>query len=311
MLLLSLVSPSSARAQATEVADTLRGTVVLDGRPLSGIPVALHRVTPEASGEAATSTTDANGVFRFPLEAAQSAGFTVFFVTAEYLSVRYFGQPLHLTDPSEGYSVAVFDTTSSPVEPIRVNRRDLVLIPQENDSWEVNEIISILNPDGRAVVSASGLPTLEISLPEEAANFQAGEGDILPHEVSLMDNRVLLITPVIPGRRDLFIRYRLPADPARAAIPLDQATDTFNLYVQQPAHLSSVEGLASATMMEVEGQQFLQYSANGLNIGQELLLEWRAGSRVDPVYVAVGVTILLLGVGAFLAIRNRRSFSAS
>lgn len=297
--------------QAQEAVDTLRGSVVLQGQPVPNTPVTLHRVTPDQSGEVATATTDDSGVFTFPLVPDENARFTVFFVTAEYLSVRYFGQPVHLTDPSEGYTVAVFDTTSTPSAPVRINRRDVVLIPQENLSWEVNEIISILNPDERAVVSQSGLPTLEITIPEDAANFQAGEGDILPHEVSIMQNRVLLLTPVIPGRRDLFIRYRLPAEPTDAGFPIDQPTDTFNLYVEQPSHLTAVEGLSSTQMIDVEGDQFLQYSGAGMSVGQTLLLEWQAGSPVDPVTVGVGVTILLLAAGAFLAIRNRRTFSAS
>lgn len=297
----------SVSAQQSAPADTLQGRVVFGAQPQSGIPVTLHRVTPDASGEIATTSTGADGTFAFPLEPVQGARFNVFFVTAEYLSVRYFGDPVHLDQPRGAYTLAVFDTTSTLPEPVRVNRRDLVMLPQENDSWEVNEIISILNTGDRALVSASGLPTLEIPIPERAADFQAGEGDILPHEVSFMENRILLLTPVIPGRRDLFVRYRIPAQPASAAVPVEQPTDTFNLYVQQPSHLSSVEGLATAQMISVEGEQFLQYGGMDLPSGARISLQWRGGPPVDPVTAAVGVTLALLAAGAWVATRNRPS----
>ena len=305
LALLLVVTSSVASAAQEAPADTLVGRVMLADRPIGGAPVVLHRVTSETSGELATGVTDASGTFRLPLEQVPTAAFNVFFVTAEYLGVRYFGQPVHLDEPRDGYAVAVYDTTSTLTEPVRIARRDVVMLPQANDSWEVNEIVSIVNPGSRALVAGSGEPTLEIRIPEDAADFQAGEGDILPHEVSLMDDRVLLLTPVTPGRRDLYIRYRLPAQPSAATVPLDLPTDTFNLFVQQPSHLTRVEGLGTTQMIDVEGQQFLQYGSTDLVNGGEIRLGWTGGPPVNPVLAAVAVTLVLLAAGAFAAARNR------
>lgn len=302
---ISLSGPDLA-AQQTAAADSLVGTVVLNGESAAGIPVTLHRVTPESSGAVAQSTSDAAGEFRFPLPPAENASFNVFFVTADYLSIQYFGHPLNLEQPNEGYTVAIYDTTSAPAQPARVNRRDVVMLPQQNDSWEVTEIISVLNPGGEAIVGQSGMPSMEIALPEGAADFQAGEGDVRPNEFTFMENRILVTAPVLPGRRDIFLRYRLPARPPESVFSFEQATDTFNIYVQQPSHLTAVEGIGTTQMIDVEGEQYLQYGAIGLSTESVVALEWRGGTPIDPIVAAVAVTVALLAAGAFVAMRNRQ-----
>ncbi|MEX2583503.1 MAG: hypothetical protein WD766_09520 [Gemmatimonadota bacterium] len=300
--------PQPADSAQAAQRDELVGSVVLDGQPIPDIPVTLHRVTPQESGEIASGITDEQGRFRFSLESGAPTGFTIFFVTADYLSARYFGQPIHTDDPVEGeYTVAVYDTTSVPSNPVRVVSRDIVLIPEAPGSWEVNEVVRIINPGSRALVSADGLPTWQLTIPERAGEFQVGEGDILPHEVSLMENEVLLLTPVTPGERDLFIRYRLPATPGNAVFPLQEPTESFSLFVLQPSHLTSVEGLATTRMVEAEGEQFLQYFGESFQPGAEIRLEWSSapGALVDPVIAAVAVTLLLLGVGVWGALRKR------
>jgi hypothetical protein len=118
---------------------------------------------------------------------------------------------------------------------------------------------------------------------------------------------VLLLTPVIPGARDLFIRYRIPARPAEATFQLPAEVDTLNLFVQQPSHLTSIEGLSSTRMVEAEGQQFLQYSGFDIAPGTNINLTWSAGDAppVDPRVAAVIVTVLLLIAGVWAAVRNK------
>jgi hypothetical protein len=302
-ILLTLLNPDPTEAQDPE---SLEGQVLRYGQPVPGVPVTLHRVTSEGSGEVAFTSTGADGNFRFPLDRVEGAAFTVFFVTAEFQSVRYFGPPLHPDAPRDEYVVQVFDTASTLPEPPRVVRRDIVMIPEAAGSWEVNEIVTISNPTRVALVSPAGTPTWELRIPEAATDFQAGEGDILPHEISFMGNRVMLLTPLIPGERDLFIRYRLPASPAGSRVPIEEPTDTFNLYVRQPSHLTSVVGLETTRMIQAEGEQFLQYGGLDLPPGSGVALQWtRTAPPVDPIVAAVSVTVLLLAIGLAMAWRNR------
>lgn len=310
---LTFVAAPSAGGQSESTlrtGDELVGTVLFDGRPIEGVPITLHRVTPQASGAVAGAVSDAGGSFQFTLEPDPAAAFTAFFVTAEHLSVRYFGPPIHSAGPlPENYSVVVYDTTSVLPQPLRIPRRDVAMAPLADGSWEVNELIRVTNPSPVALVADPGMPTWEIRIPESATDFEAGEGDILPHELVWMEDRVMLLTPLPPGTRELYIRYRIPARPTRSTISIAEATDTLNLFVAQPSHLNDVVGLQSTTMIAVDGENYLRYGGTNFAAGSAIELAWSGAwsAPVDPVIAAVITTLALLAIGAFAAFRNRRA----
>jgi hypothetical protein len=306
----SLPGHLSAQEPDPDTGIPLAGRVVREGEPVAGSRVTLHRVTPQASGEVASVVADESGAFRFYLEPAAGTDFVVYFATADYLSVRYFGRPIHPSEAGEEYLVAVYDTTYSLPEPLRIARRDLILLPEFNGMAEVNDLIQIHNPSRRALVGASGMPSWEFRIPAEATDFEVGEqADILPHEVVRMGDRVMILTPVIPGNRTLLIRYRLPRGPATYDLPISAPTDTFNLVARVPSHLASVAGLQAGQPFDLDGEIFLPHVALGVPAGTAISFRWDRppGSLLDPVIAAVGVTLLLLGLGLFAAVRNHRA----
>jgi hypothetical protein len=121
-----------------------------------------------------------------------------------------------------------------------------------------------------------------------------------------MDDRVLLLTPVPPGERDLFIRYRLPAGPSRSLLQIDEPTDTLNVFVRQPSHLTSVSGLETTRIVDAGDERFLQYGGLALLPGATVQLQWGrlSGPPIDPVIAAVSVTLLFLAVAVWAAVRN-------
>jgi hypothetical protein len=303
----------AAPLAAQESPQVLTGTVLRDGDPVDQATVMLHRIDSQSSGEVAVARTGPDGRFRLPLEQTPDVAFTVFFATVDYLGVRFFGRPIHPTEAARDYLIAVHDTASVLPEPIRIVRRDMVLIPESSGAWEFNEVMRIVNPTRLALTSAAGMPTWEFRIPPGATDFEAGEcafdadsGSVLPHEVSQMGDRVLLLAPVVPGARDLCIRYRVPAAPHQTGITLDSPTDTLNLFVRQPSHLTGVPGFFATRMIDADGERFLQYGATDLGAGTRVDLQWsRPGPPVDPVLAAVVVTLLLLAVGGWAAVRNR------
>lgn len=313
------ISASAAAAQTatgstqveTESADgvpVLNGRVVYDGVGVPNTPVALHRITSNESGEIASTTTDSVGRFAFPLEPVSGASFTVYFATTEHLSVRFFGNPLHPDSAAAfEYLLPVYDTTSVLTEPIRFASRDIFMEPDLLGGWEVLEILRIVNPTTMAYVGTGGLGPWEFRLPEGASDFQVGQADVLPHELSWVDDRVLHLTPVTPGMREAFISYRLPRGPASATLSVGEPTDTLNLYVRDDSHLTSIAGLQTTRSIAADGQNYIQYSGLGLEPGAAVNLVWsRAeGPPVDPRLAAVLITVVLLGIGVFAAIRNR------
>lgn len=299
LALLALLFPALSEAQA------LHGRVVLPGGGVTGVEVELHRVTRDSSGVVGRANTTADGNFSLSLPPVDTAGFTVFFATAEHLGIRYFGAPIHPGQPHpEEYSIAVYDTVAAASAPfaVQVPRRDIVLLPRPDRGWEVNEILQVENPGTATLVSLDGKPTWEFRIPANATAFELGEGEIAATEIARMEDRVLLLLPLVPGRREIFLRYLLPPQEREFQVPIDSRTETLNLYVQQPSPALTVHGLESQTVIEAEGEQFLHFQGTGIDASSTVLARWEgpAAPPVDPTTAAIVVVglVLLAGIGA-------------
>ena len=293
--------------QAQQVgSDLLRGTVSRSGEAVSGIPVFLHRVTSDSAGVIATERSDASGAFSFPLIPTDTGGFTVYFATAEYHGVRYFGPPVHPGDTLSTYALAVFDTASAGAleDSVGIAQRDLLLVPSADGGWEVDEVLRIENRSGRTLVAPSGSPTWELRLPGGISSFEVGEGEAASGDVQRMGDRLLITAPLRPGARELLLRYRLPPRSAALSLTLAQPVGRFNVYLRQPSPEVQVTGLSQSDLVEEGGDRFLLYSASALVPGNEVRVRWSGGSPVSPVAASVGVVLLLLSVGAWRAMRG-------
>lgn len=312
LLLPALAGAALAAAPGARAQQLLRGTVLNDGAPVPGVEVTLHRVRSDLSGEFGRQATDAAGAFSFRLPPPDTSGFSVFFATVDYQGARYFGGAIHPDDVPGDYSVEVFDSASALPLPIRISRRDMVLVPQPDGSWEVDEVVRVHNPNALTLVPAGASPAWEFRIPEGVEAFEVGEGEVPANQVQRMESRVLMMVPLVPGTRELFFRYRLPVSLDGAVLPFDSPADTFNLFVRQPSPRVSVSGLTSTDTLTVEAQHFLQYSGLGLPAEAEVEIEWdAAGPPVDPVVAAVAVTLLLLGVAVLSAVRGGRRMRAA
>jgi hypothetical protein len=295
--------PAAAQEPGSRV---LVGHVLKAGAPMAGVPVTLHRVTSSASGPLATQTSGPDGGFRFTLPPADT-GFAVFFTTADYLSVRYFGPPVHQDEATSGYEVAVHDTTSSLPGALKTVRRDLVLLPQTDGGWEVDEIVRVRNASDRTLVPRAGQGTWDFQLPEGATDFQTGEGDVTPDQLRLVGDRVFLVTSLVPGDRDVYVRYRLPAGHSSSAITLRDGADTVNVFVQQPSPEVTAAPLVARPPVTVEGEKFLQFSGTSVAPGTRVAIRWKAPAHLpfSPVVAGIGAAVLILAVGTAAAVRNR------
>jgi hypothetical protein len=289
-------------------AQVLQGRVAVKESGVPGAVVELHRVTRADAGVVATTTTDAAGRFRLPLPVADTSGFTVWFATTQYHGVRYFGAPLHPNDSPEDYTIAVYDTLMvvAAASPVRIVRRDIVLLPDPTGSWEVNEIFQIRNSVDRALVAPDGSPTWEFRIPSEATAFESSEGEAGDATIVRMDERVLLVAPLPPGDREVYVRYRLPATSSELQISVGSPTASLGVFVAQPAPRVHTVGLAEAEALQAEGRTFQRFDAANLDPGTSLAVQWSpAGPPIDPLHAALVVITLLLVVGAAAALSRR------
>lgn len=296
--------PASAQTPAPR---TLSGTVVLSDSAIAGVPVTLHRVTPDQSGPVGTATTASDGGFSFVLPPVDSTAFEVFFATAEYLSVRYFGSPVHGGAAPPDYRVAVYDTASALPGAVRVARRDIVLIPEPQGGWEANEIIRLHNPTPDALVFNGDVPAWEMRLPQGVEQFQAGEGDFSAAQIARVGDRVMLVAPLLPGDSSYFFRYRVPVSLGEYALPIGSATDTVNIFVGQPSPAVEVSGLQTTNVVEVQGQRFVQYGATGVAEGDRVSFSWDAPTTppLPPAVAGTVAAVAVLLAGSWFALRYR------
>lgn len=305
LALIAVAAPVTAMAQEGDT-ESLTGRVVLDGAGVTGADLSLHRVTPDSSGVHETAVSGPDGAFSFTVPRPDTAGFTVYFVTADHLGVRYFGAPVHPGDAPAEYVVQVRDTTSAG-DDLRVARRDLVMLPHADGGWEVNEVVRLRNAGARTVVSLGGMPTWEMDIPEGVEEFEAGAGDLPAEQIQRMGDRVLLIAPLLPGEREIFLRYRIP--PGRESrLGAGAEMDSVNLFVQQPSPHVTVSGLRPVEIVSAEGQRFLQLSGSSVAADAPLLMEWESTAPlINPVWAGVGAAVLVVLIGAGAAFRNRTS----
>ncbi|MBW3554232.1 MAG: hypothetical protein KY466_12005 [Gemmatimonadetes bacterium] len=83
LLLLAATGPAAGQEIAGVAVDSA-------GRPLAGVPLALHRVGGGSGANVATGATDAEGRFRFAIEVVDSA---VYFVAMRHDDRMYIGPP--------------------------------------------------------------------------------------------------------------------------------------------------------------------------------------------------------------------------
>lgn len=298
------VSAADSSAQAGRV---LSGSVVLGDEPVPAVPVTLHRVTADESGALASTVSAADGSFTFELPSPDTTRFEVYFVTAQHLAVRYFGPAVHGAPMPEGYRLAVYDTATALPGAVRVARRDVVLIPEPQGGWEANEIIRLSNDADRTLVSDGGMPTWELRLPPGATDFQAGEGELTASEFVQMGDRVMLVSALVPGEREIFMRYRVPAELASTALAIGTPTDTLHVFLGQPSPAMEIAGLETTNVVEVQGERFVQYGTTGLAEGSEIALSWAPPQTppLPPEYAGVLAAALVLLGGTVVALRTR------
>lgn len=293
----------------------LTGRVVRGDAGIAGVAVQLHRVTRVSRGEIDSTVSGPGGRFTLSLPPADTAaGFTVFFATALKDGVRYFGAAIHPEDRPADYRIAVYDTTSAQalVDSVRVSRRDLFVVPDMDGSMEVAEIVRVHNDGGRSL-TADSRPLFSVPLPPGADAFEAGEGDRADSTraagVVRMGDRVWVTDPLVPGDRDFFFRYKLPARVKRLPVALGTPVDSLYVYVRQPAPDVKARGLGEGVPYTAEGETFTRWAATGVAPRTGAALDWRGPEPppVDPRWTAVAIAGAILALGGVAAARRGRT----
>jgi len=289
----------------------LRGDRGGDTIPLANAWVVLHKVTSDTGGPVDSVRSDARGRYRIALRNPDSA--SVYVVSAWYDSLAYFSLPLNVTGrPAVHVEDIVTFSTSVNGPPIRLARRlATVAAAREDGEREVLEILELENTGFTTRITRDTLlPTWAGRVPERAAQFRGGQGDISPEAMVFRNDSVVVLGPIPPGPvKQLSYSYSLPASARALVIPIDQPTVEFNLLVEDTAAVVTAPQLEALGVQELEQRRFAAYRAGPLAPGDRVEIQLPAsGFRAQNLLPYV-IAVLAAGMVVALvwALRKRPS----
>ena len=292
---------------------TVVGRIVHGGRddaPLAGRWAVLHRVTREGGAPLDSQRTDGAGRFRFALRSVDTSA--IYFASTEWHGIGYFSVPVRVMGtPADTLEPLTVYDTSSAGPPIQLVRRLVTVarISETDGSFDVLEALFLQNPGNTARISTdTARPVWVMALPRGAIQLRAGEGDVSPEAVVRRGDSLAVYGTLAPGPlRQLTVNYSLPADIGRLEVPIDQATGQVDVYVEGKGVAAVGPALQSMGSDTIEGRTFSRFTASELAAGGVITVTL-PGARLGPqlaLPLLVGAVVLLLGVGAWWALRRR------
>lgn len=304
-----MTAPAPAlRAQAVSV----RGAVVAAtgrDRPAAGLRVVLHRLDANAQGPIDSVRAGRDGRFRFTV--ARPESLAVYLVSAFYDGVAYFARPFSLA-PGKSRALdtlRVYDTTSTGAA-IRVDRRVLtVAAPGRDGTRQVLEIVELANASDRTRIARdTATPVWQGALPQEALEFQIGEGDFSPAAAERRGDSVAVFGAIQPGPgKQLTYQYVLPSTERTLRLPVAQDAGEMDFLLEDTTAAVSAPGLRRLSTESIEGHRYARYVVERVPAGALVQIDLPKGASSRTPILIGGIVVLavaLLAVAAAVALRR-------
>ncbi|MFQ6059047.1 MAG: hypothetical protein ACE5MB_09255 [Anaerolineae bacterium] len=303
----------------------VNGTAGATADSVAQLEITLHPFIDDAPQETITTTTDAQGRFRFRGQARGSD--RTYAVSAHYQGVDYFSGLLAF---AEGETiipamVTIYETTEDDGA-IRVERIHLI-IDFFDKTMRVGEMFIFRNDGDRTYVGSErahgeGRRTLRFSLPPGATGLRFDDprmgASVIPTEEGFFDT-----LPVLPGMRQILLSYDLPYDSTtyRFAKTLEYSTTSLNILVADVGVQVSTDQLIPREPREVSGgARYLHFAGQNLARGAELVIQFSnlpqrvSGEEVTPPlggqetlkWVGLGLAVLAAAFALGYPLLRRR-----
>lgn len=311
------VRPRSARAAS---AGTIEGQLVAKGAttPVGGHTVLLEIGTGAATPVERTVTTSADGGFRFedvPLVAS-----AVYLVKVVYEGGAYFRDVAFAKDASTATTgpIEVYPATKSDAAVSFARLRMLVTTVDVN-GLQIVETGAFVNQGTAAYIGSGDDPpgaSLRFQVPAGAMNVAIATG---LNRNTLVDapGGFAALEAIVPGEHQFAYTYDLAANGSTLVLSRHFAyrTELFQIYVPEALRLESPLLTDSGVTALPNGQRFRIYTAQNVPVGAALRATVRnlpsGADAVNPLYPAMAVFVLLLGLGLLIAYGRRPKVEAA
>jgi len=275
------------------------------------------------AGPVDSARTDASG--RYRLRVPQLDTTAQYLVSAMYMGVAYFSEPLRIRVPgtTRAGPIVVYDTVSSTHGPPIHLRRRLVTVARvkRDGTRDVLEILELANRGSHTRIAADTVrPVWAGAIPAGVLQLRVGEGDFSADAVARRGDSVAVFGPVPPGvLRQLTYNYVVPADQTTLSLPVDQPTDEVDLLLEDTTARVVSGALESLGVEPIEQRRFARYRIGPLATGARVTVGLpRPGFQVQRqwwiIVVLAGLAMLWALVVALKrkpsAISHRPSVSA-
>jgi hypothetical protein len=300
--------PGAERLSAA-VEHVVRGRLLVDlgesTRPVTGTWVILHRVGSDSAGPLDSVRTGPAGVYtiRYARSPDDDA---IYFVSGSHGGIAYFSGPLRAREVGgEEGDIIAFDTTSS-MGILRTLGRHVVIGRLRDGRREIIEAIEIANDTALTVVAAGDdRPSWTAVLPEAAADFTLGEGDVGDGGLVLNAGRLELYAPVAPGIKQISFGYTIPAADFPISIPIGDSLAILEVLIESRIGAAEGAGLREVDPAVTAGRTFRRFLSERAPPNSVILIS--VGEDGDRRSWILPVLMLAGGVlAAVLALAVRR-----
>jgi hypothetical protein len=305
LVALFCAGPVAAQVPAAPI---LEGTAFVGDDAMSAGTVILHHLTEGTQGELDSLTVGADGRFSFALPSVPDPERSdVFFASVRHDGVLYFGPAITTGVQLDSvYEIHAYDTLLAPSEglPVALQSRSVFFEPDSAD-WRVTDLFQVRNDESRTIVARPGGRVWSHSLPAEARDITAGEGELAFDAAQAEDGELVVRAALPPGERLFVVRYRV--DTPALSIPVDRPAEAMDVLVREPAPPLEVEGLELLDRIELEeGSTYLRFA--GTDVAGPAVRITRSEEQGPPeVQWAAAVLALVLTGAGLLILRAPRT----
>lgn len=276
-------------------------------RPVEGVWTTLHRVGTDRAGALDSMRTTRAGRYELTFASTPDDSSAVFFVSATYGGITYFGAPI----PTAGFAaemdtIVVFDTTSAGVPLVTRGRHLVIGSPDSTDRYLVVEVFELENAGNRTLIAPHEEQfTWAVGLPNGAEGLIAGQGDVSAEAFTLRDGQVRVHAPMAPGLKQLSFSYTLARGDFPLTIPLTDSVEVLEVLAEPQQAKVSGARLREVERANVDGRLFRRWLADSAQAGSVVRVE------LPPIELdrrTIYLAGILLSIGVVMLLSLSRSF---